>query len=219
VAAARHEIIASFDDDSYPLDLDYFSRVCRLLERFPDAALVAANIFHRDESITDDKQEISLTASFGSGGVVFRRSDFIEVGGFVPLVVAYGMEEEDLSIRLLDRGHTMLATPWLRVFHDTDLGHHKSARLTAGTIANIALLAMLRYPFRYWPYGALQLANRVVWCVCVGRRAGVLSGLAAIPAHISGHMRLREPVSTETMRRKRALRVLVFKPFSPCASE
>lgn len=213
VAAARHELIASFDDDSYPLDCDYFARACCLAEAFPNAALFAANIFQRGESVLDDRQEISATGSFGSGGVVFRRSHFLEVGGFVPLVVAYGMEEEDLSIRLLDKGYVLFATPWLRTFHDTDLSHHNSSIVTSRTIANIALLTTLRYPVCYWPYGALQVANRVLWCLRRGRSDGVLSGLASIPRHIASHWHLRKSVSKHTIRRKRALRMLVFKSF------
>src|SRR5262245_2128808 len=35
IAAARNELIASFDDDSYPIDTDYFSRARLLAEAFP----------------------------------------------------------------------------------------------------------------------------------------------------------------------------------------
>ena len=55
IAAARNELIASFDDDSYPIDTDYFSRARLLAEAFPDAALFAASIFHRNEALTVDE--------------------------------------------------------------------------------------------------------------------------------------------------------------------
>jgi GT2 family glycosyltransferase len=45
VAAARNAIIASFDDDSYPYDIDFFGRAVSVLCASPDAALVAAGIF------------------------------------------------------------------------------------------------------------------------------------------------------------------------------
>ena len=118
----------------------------------------------------------------------------------MPLVVAYGMEEEDLALRLLDRGRTLLHCPCLRVFHDTDRSHHNSALITSGTIANIALLAWLRYPARYWPYGVLQVANRCIWCMRVGRRRGIISGLTQIPGHLWKHRHLRAPVSPQAMR-------------------
>ncbi len=206
VAAARNELIASFDDDSYPMDRDFFARVVAIAEVLPNAALYSASIVHIGEGVPADARVARLSSSFGAGGAVFCRTQFLSAGGFVPLVVAYGMEEEDLALRLIDSGWELIHSPWLRVFHDTDRSNHASARITAGAIANLALLAWLRYPPRYWPYGALQVANRVRWCLRAGRTAGIISGLAAIPFHICRHRNLRRPVSTETMRARAALR-------------
>ena len=213
IAAARNELIASFDDDSYPIDPDFFARVQVLAAAYPEAAVLAASIFHRGKSPGKDEKIVAETASFGSGGAVIRRAEFLAAGGFVPLVVAYGMEEEDLALRLIDRGGSLYRSPWLRVFHDTDLSHHASAKITAGVIANLALLAWLRYPRSFWPYGVLQVVNRVFWCLRVGRSAGVLSGIAAIPGHLARHRSLRRPVSKEAMRHKFAARADRLKPF------
>lgn len=213
IAAASNELIASFDDDSYPIDDNYFSRVWALSETFPDAALFAANVFHRNEQPQEDLMLVSCTASFGAGGVVFRRSEFLAAGGFVPLVVAYGMEEEDLTLRLLDRGRKLMRSPWLRVFHDTDLSHHASARITSGVIANLALLAWLRYPVSYWPYGVLQIANRILWCLRAGRHSGVLTGLLSIPRHLARHSSYRSPVSKNAMRHRFAARRYALESF------
>ena len=110
------------------------------------------------------------------------------------------MEEEDLSVRLLEQDQIQLRSSWLRVYHDTDLGHHNRPELTALTIANLALLAWLRYPKLYWPYGLLQVLNRVRWCIGAGRLAGIARGLALIPAHLWRHRRYRRPVSARAMR-------------------
>jgi GT2 family glycosyltransferase len=215
IAASRHELIASFDDDSYPVDLDFFRRATLLAEAFPDASLIAANIIHTGDVHFADRKVITRTASFGAGGVIFRRSEFLAAGGFVPLVVAYGMEEEDLALRLLDRGGMLLHSPWLQVYHDTDLARHGAAHITSGSIANVALLAWLRYPPRYWFYGVLQVANRAAWCLKAGRIAGILSGLTTIPAHLARHRHLRRPVSQEAMRQKFAARAAQAISFAP----
>lgn len=219
VHEARNEWIASFDDDSYPMDADYFERVLVLRRQFPEAAVVAASIYHRGEPAGPDAMAISPASSFVSCGAVFKRSAFLAAGGFLPLEVAYGMEEEDLGLRLFEQRQVILATPWLRVFHDTDLSHHASARVTSATIANLALLAWLRYPPSCWIYGILQVANRVVWCLRAGRRQGVVAGLLAIPRHLARHAKLRRPVSTRALREKRMARQPAFRAFQAAPLE
>ena len=195
VAAASHDIVASFDDDSYPLDGDYFARLRGVFDARPDAAVIASRIVDRGQPLPEARAEIGPTVHFVGCGVAYRREAYVASGGYVPLPVAYGMEEVDLGLRLVDAGKPIYVTNWLRVLHDTDLAHHASARVTSGSIANIALLAFLRYPPSYWPYGFLQLANRIVWLVGAGRFAGIVSGVARIPGHLWRHRALRRPVT------------------------
>src|SRR5688572_13958406 len=58
VAAASHEFVASFDDDSYPIDSDYFARVLQLFDRFPDASIICASLYHAGEAIGDRKSVV-----------------------------------------------------------------------------------------------------------------------------------------------------------------
>lgn len=204
--AARSEFVASFDDDSYPLDSNYFDRARRLFEKFPDAAVICAALYHAGESIGLDDRSAQWTADFSGGACIFNRRAFLEAGGYVPLPVAYGMEEVDLAIRLHARGGKILNTPWLRVFHNTDLQRHADPRVTAGSIANLALLAYLRYPVSLWAVGVGQCANRLVWLLRHGRRRGILQGVTMIPAHLRANHRYRLPVSKNTVRSYLALR-------------
>jgi GT2 family glycosyltransferase len=211
LASARHEFVASFDDDSYPQDTDFFRRATDLMRHNPEAALITATVMHRGEVECPPSDETIASASFGSGAVIFRRSAFLDAGGFVPLPVAYGMEEEDLALRLMDRDQRLLRSSWLRVFHDTDLGHHASAAITAASIANLALLAYLRYPKRYWPYAGLQVLNRIVWCWRAGRRAGIADGIAMCPRLIWRFRHQRQPVSVTAMRRRAQARLAALR--------
>lgn len=212
VAAAANELVASFDDDSYPVDSDYFARITAVAAAYPESAIYSASIFHRGEMTPTLAGDPVAASSFGSGGAVFRRSAFLESGGFVPLPIAYGMEEEDLVLRLLDRGHSIIKCPSLRVFHDTALNHHGSAMVTSGVLSNIALLVALRYPPRYWPYGVAQVANRIVWCARNRRFSGIVTGLFRIPRHIWCHRHLRMPVSIRAIEVRNALRRLDSRP-------
>lgn len=199
IAAAANEIVASFDDDSYPIDADYFSRVLAVFDQRPDAAVIASDITEKGSCVPAAKAGVSSATNFIGCGVAYRRKDFLASGGYVPLAVAYGMEEVDLCIRLLNVGKKIYFSPWLRVFHDTDLSHHANAAITAGSIANLALLVYLRYPLRFWPYGAMQVLNRSVWLIRVGRFPGFVTGMLSIPGHIWRHRALRAAVKPGTL--------------------
>jgi GT2 family glycosyltransferase len=204
--AAQSDFVASFDDDSYPIDSDYFARALTLFEKFPEASVVCAALYHTGESIGRDEQRARWTADFLGGACVYRRSAFLEAGGYVPLPVAYGMEEVDLALRVHSRGGKILTSQWLRVFHNSDLRHHADPRVTAGSIANLALLAYLRYPASLWCIGVGQCANRLLWLLRHGRRRGILKGLTMIPAHLRANRQYRLPVSKKALRSYLALR-------------
>lgn len=206
VNAARCEFVASFDDDSYPIDSDYFERAAKLFEQFPEAAVICAALYHAGESIGLDERCAQWNADFTGGACIYRRGAFIDAGGYLSLPVAYGMEEVDLALRLHSSGGKVLITPWLRVFHNTDLRHHADPRVTAGSIANLALLAYLRYPASLWVIGAGQCANRLLWLLRHGRYRGILKGIAMIPAHLWAHQRYRSPLSKRAVRSYLALR-------------
>ena len=200
IAAAKYPIVASFDDDSYPLDTDYFERLSVLFDRYPDASVIASEIIEHDQPIREAQRFIGVTSNFGAGGVAYRREDFLATDGYLPLAIAYGMEEVDLCIRLYDLGKRIYFSPWLRVFHDTTLSRHRTAPITAASTSNLALLVFLRYPKQFWIYGALQVLNRVVWLIRARRFAGIGRGICQIPAHLWVHRHLREPVSSATLK-------------------
>jgi len=206
VAAAQCEFVASFDDDSYPIDSDYFARALRTFEKFPEASVVCAALYHAGESIGLDESSAQWTADFSGGACIYRRQAFLEAGGYVPLPVAYGMEEVDLAIRLHSQGGKILTTPWLRVFHNTDLKRHGDPQVTAGSIANLALLAYLRYPISLWGIGVGQCANRLLWLLRHGRRRGIVKGVTMIPGHVWTNHKHRLPVSSSVVRSYLALR-------------
>lgn len=199
IAEATHEIVASFDDDSYPIDADYFGRLLQLFDRFPDVAVIGSAIYHQNEAIEPDQPVAQWVADFVGCGCAYRRSVFLETNGYVQLPVAYDMEEVDLSLRLHDLGWRILRSPWLRVFHNTALDHHLNPKITAASITNRALLAYLRYPSNYWGFAIAQCLNRVFWLVRHQRFAGILTGLIAIPHTFYQHQHHRQTVSAESL--------------------
>jgi GT2 family glycosyltransferase len=206
IAAAKNEIVASFDDDSYPIDPDYFSRLLTLFEAFPKAAVIGARIYHRDEAIAPDGLAARWVHSFVGCGCAYRKTAFAQTQGYVPLPIAYGMEEVDLSLQIHDLGWRVLESDWLRVFHDTQLVHHSHPKITAASIANQGLLAYLRYPIAFWGLGMMQCLSRVVWLIRHGRFSGIGAGFWAMPGLIRQYGGDRKSVSTRSLLNYQRLR-------------
>lgn len=199
LAEAAYPIVASFDDDSHPIDPDYFARLVAVFACFPAASVVAARIYHQHEQSAPARKVAGWVADFSGCGCAYRREDFLATGGYVPLATAYGMEEVDVALRLHALGRRVLLTDWLRVYHDTDLARHADPDVTSASIANLALLAYLRYPVAMWTVGLVQCANRTWWCLTHGRRQGVLRGLASIPSVLCKHTPERRLVSAASL--------------------
>jgi GT2 family glycosyltransferase len=199
INAAANELVASFDDDSYPLDVDYFARLARTFANYRDAWIVTALVFERGVAQTPLANYGEWVADFSGGACAYRRDEFLRTGGYVPLPLAYGMEEVDLAIRLHARGGRVLRDRSLRVFHDTDLSHHNAPRITSASVRNLAMLTFLRYPLVLWPIGVAQLLNRVSWLTTHGRHAGLVSGLLSIPFIPFRYGYYRGPVSITTL--------------------
>ena len=206
IGAAAHPIVASFDDDSYPLDRDFFARLEQLFVEYPEAAIIDSHVYHLNQAIEPDADRSEWVADFSGGGCAYRRARFLETGGYVALTAAYGMEEVDVGLRLHARGGRVLRSRRLRVFHNTDLARHADPAVTAASIANIALLAYLRYPRWLWGVAVAQCLRRIGWLLRFRRIRGILAGLASIPSTIGRHKRERHPVSTGALRSYWALR-------------
>lgn len=206
VEAIAQPYVASFDDDSFPMDSDFFQRVTELFEAFPEAWVIGGHVFHVHQRIEPPIAVAEWGADFSGGGCAYRRDRFLAVGGYVPLADAYNMEEVDFALRLHAKGGKVLGTAWLRVFHDTDLARHANPEVTAASIANLALLAFLRYPIHLWTIGLAQCANRIQWLLRNGRQRGILTGLFEIPIRLWRHRDRRRPLPAAAVRSYFALR-------------
>ena len=206
IAIANYEIVASFDDDSYPYDGDYFSRLLEIFNLYPEAAIVAATIHDRDRPVKVDRKQAIWTATFVGCGCAYKKSDFLATDGYLKLPLAYGAEEVDLAIQLYAQGKKILQTDWLRVYHNTYHHHHQDSAINAASIANIALLAYIRYPCFMWGKSLLQVLNRVVYALQKHRYAGILQGIMSIPGKLWLYRHYRKPTSLSTIRQYLHLR-------------
>lgn len=181
ITEAAHDWVANFDDDSYPAHCDYFARVAELARAFPDAAVLSA-ASHAPEWARLVLQRISV---FSGCGCVFNKSWFTRTHGFVPLPIAYGMEEVDMSLQLHALGGRMIHDPLLRVNHEPPMDRIRDENTVAAVVlANTVLLPWLRYPIWMWPVGLAQVLSKIRWMLEHGQSSAVWRGIQAAPTHL-----------------------------------
>lgn len=195
IAAAKHELVASFDDDSFPAHADYFARVMQLAERFPEAAMFSAASQAKEWQVMQF-QHIAVPSGCGC---VFRKSWFQRTRGFVPLPVAYNMEEVDIGLQLHALGGVIVHDPLLRVVHDRCPATAVDADTNARVLANTALFPYLRFPVWLWPVGLWSVLWRVQRLVRWGWTAGLWAGLCLVPRHLAQYQEHRHAVSSPVL--------------------
>lgn len=203
---AKTPWVVTFDDDSWPESIDFFERLEKAIDVNPKAGVLAFPINVRGQKPAHWPAEIQPASCFENCGCAIRREAFLQTEGFLPLRHAYGMEEADVSLQLLEKGWQILNVPDLWVYHDTGMEHHASPKVNAAQITNTALLAFLRYPIRLWPLGILQTLNRVKYAISVRRFRGILKGLWDIPFACWKYRAARKSVKAEKIQLARKLR-------------
>jgi GT2 family glycosyltransferase len=180
--AATQPFFASFDDDSWPVDRDFFAEVVTVFERHPRVAVLAATIQFLREVQSERVAEVKTITDYTGCGYAIRVEAYRQTAGHIDRACAYGVEEVDLSMQLHALEWRILECRSLRVFHDTQLSHHSRADVVACMVQNIALRAFLRYPVWLWPRAILQIGNIVLDMIRRRRFAGLCAGLCGIPA-------------------------------------
>ena len=192
---------ASFDDDSYPVDADFFRRVEELFLEHPNVAIIGASIWHRHEPERARVERASLSPSYTACGFAIRLAAYHKIRGFLSRPIAYGMEETDLSVQLFAAGWDICEAGDLRVFHDTDLKHHEFSEINAGVITNTGLFVFLHFPVVRWGLGLMQVSNRVAYCIRMGRFRGIGSGLLRIPIDCYRNRHYRNALAWSKLKR------------------
>lgn len=195
IREARNELVANFDDDSYPEHRDYFARVMEDFRLFPDMAVLSA----ASMQIEKDMPGFMRIGIFSGCGCVFSKSWFLKTTGMVPLRVAYCMEETDLSLRLHELGGVIVHDPGLQVLHYHELADKPEPDTNAGTIANTALMPFLRYPLALLPLGLWHVASRICSVVRRGWWGGLGRGLLLIPRYFVKYAAQRDPLPARSI--------------------
>ena len=182
---AKCEIVCSFDDDSWPIDADYFQQALAIMEAFPQAGVISPAVYLREKPVLPRLPEVSEGVSFEGSASITRMSVYLKVPGYVPVAKAYGVEEVDLSLQVHTAGYLVMHCPWLRAWHDRPYADNEHSTLP--WIRNEVLLAYLRYPRWFQPWGWLRAVRHVINHYSPGRLGTLLRALASSFAFCAEH--------------------------------
>ncbi|WP_395750215.1 glycosyltransferase family 2 protein [Prosthecobacter sp.] len=194
---ARNTWVAHFDDDSFPVDLDFFARVWRVIDRFPETAVFAATILPVDNP--PDPQGLWLHAMYIGCGHVMNRDWFLRTQGYLPLPLAYNLEEVDVSIQLHELGGRCLQSGALRVFHDHPVPTRETEEVQVAMMINTVVFPLLRYPMTVLPQAFGSVLRRLLRLALHGEWRVILRSLGALPGALRRYLPLRAPVHAATV--------------------
>jgi GT2 family glycosyltransferase len=213
VAAARGDFVFLANND-VALPSGTAERLGAALEASPEAFAVVPSIVRRESGDDEARTRIlfrrgvvstSLGGDAGAdpayacgGAMMFRRAEFLALGGFDPLYAPFYWEDVDLSYRARKRGRRILHVADARVEHDH--GRTIGKRFASPGVARVYERNRLIFTWKNltdppsWRNHLLLLPWKAAW------------DLAAYPAFVSGlleAMRVRRAV-LERRREERA---------------
>ncbi|MCX6848266.1 MAG: glycosyltransferase [Verrucomicrobia bacterium] len=207
--AAHYSWVAHFDDDSFPQDKDYFARAWQLILKLPETAVFCASILPLE---TPDPQGLWLHAFFPGCGHLMNRDWFHRTRGYLPVPIAYNLEEVDVSLQLHELGGLCLQSGELRVFHDHPVPSRETEDTQVAMMINTVLFPLIRYPLPLLPQAVGSVLRRLLRLAQQGEWRVIGRSLWALPAAIGHYLPLRAPVRMSTawswlLLRRRPVRV------------
>lgn len=131
IGASACEVVASFDDDSYPLDLDFVARVRDSFRKSPRLAVLsfAQRTDEHPETLTlADLGPARFVGSFANSAAAIRRSAFEELGGY-PGFFFHAYEEPDFALRCVCAGWQVRWVPSPVVRHHYTAAQRSELRM------------------------------------------------------------------------------------------
>src|SRR5438309_1311228 len=81
--ACTQPFFASFDDDSWPLDRDFFAQVTTLFESHTRAAVLAASIYFSGEVVQERAPEVKIVSDYTGCGYAIRDDAYLQTAGHI----------------------------------------------------------------------------------------------------------------------------------------
>lgn len=203
---APEDYYVSLDDDAWFLEGDEIALAVEYLEANPTVAAVAYDILSPDRPQQQPRGQRRFVASFIGCGHVLRLSAVRDAVGYTRFPGGYGVEEQDLCLRLLDSGHHIVEMRGVHVWHDKSMVARDEGRQYRSLLCNDLSLTVMRFPTRLLPLAlAWKLVSHMAFAVRRGLVGAYFGGLRDMAKAWAGAWAARRPVRSASIARYRAL--------------
>lgn len=150
---ATSELVLSLDDDSYPVERDFFARAAAL---FSNPRLAIATFPQRSDEFpaTLDQADFGrdhMVGSYPNSGAMLRRSTYLSLPGYPPFF-RHAFEEPDYALQCIAAGWEVRLHSKLTIRHHYS-GQNRNERRTHHQHARNELWSvLLRCPAPWWPF-------------------------------------------------------------------
>ena len=217
---ASGKYVFVFDDDAELVDRSVLERAVTLAERLPKIGAIGFRQLDAKGKVhymqPASGESLRCAPSFFSYGAMLSKEAFDTAGGFFePL--GYYFEENELSLKLIDKGFQVIYDPSLTVVHHENPAGRDQRVIQRLCWRNIMYTIVVRYPTATMPLALLvstlrwvRLATSSKFFYWEDLTWGVGSLMRNWPALISS----RQPVRFRTLRHLRRCRVEALAPIS-----
>jgi GT2 family glycosyltransferase len=155
------DIIITLDDDSYPIDVDFISRVCDVFASKPEMAVVSFPELRDDGSFAAANQTSASqghhVSAYADCAAALRRESYLQLPGF-PGFFGHMYEEPDYALQCYAAGSAVWFEPTLTVRHHQCDANREPRRRHQLNARNELWSVWLRCP---WPWLPLVSIYRV----------------------------------------------------------
>ena len=196
---AKSDIVVSLDDDSYPLDMDFFAQLERMFAQRPEAAVISFPEVRNGVTFAHPtKSPLSpahLVSAYANGAAAMRRDVYLRSQGF-PIFFDHMYEEPDFALQCYALGYQVWFQPSVRIRHYVTSAHRNEIGRHHLNARNELWSVLMRCPFpqvipvalfRIWRQFQYACREGVMWAISEPR--WWISALRGIPKCI----RYRQP--------------------------
>ena len=149
---ASGDIVLSLDDDSYPLDRDFFARLQLVSGEHADAAVITFREI-RDGGTTTDLARLPsaparLVSAYPNCAAAMRREIYLRLGGY-PIFFEHAYEEPDYALQCYAAGYSVCFDPRLSIRHHVSPQNRGRLPRHPLNARNELWSVLMRCPFPY----------------------------------------------------------------------